>query len=548
MPPATSVEPSPVDEKVAAPPPQHFDRLLLLAPGGPLILEFDIQVGGQNLADAFAEIVEQALIAADADADGRPRWSEVLESPRFKAGEFGNLPFNTAAEQKQITEKYDQDKDGGVDRDEVPRFLTRNAGGSRPFSFRGTTEWRYKNSRGSPLWLQIDRDHDGVLSSAEVEESAAMMRMRDDNEDEVLTAAELQSGAAEGAMTTNMPRRLRGIQAGFVLGSFTDWTTVRLALEQHYALGGNLARENFSWPQMFDYLDENGNGKIDRGEITRLETCPAVLRLRLELDADGSREKVWSVAWRDEDCPLIVDVRQVPGGLMLDLAGSQVKLVLNDTVGGSNYEQQAEQLVMQYDGDANGYIEKEEVPEAAGAAFSFEAADENKDGKVYPAEVAALLKRQQGAMRCQVHVKGNDRDDAFFAWLDENSNERLEAREIDAAAGRIQAMLPGEDEAAGVHGDQIPGSMLLVFARGSLENAEALFTPPQVVEGPAANRPGWFLGMDTNRDGVLSKREFVGEEPQFAAWDENGDGYLTWEEIQTQVPEEKEVETTNDTP
>jgi Ca2+-binding EF-hand superfamily protein len=39
--------------------------------------------------------------------------------------------------------------------------------------------------------------------------------------------------------------------------------------------------------------------------------------------------------------------------------------------------------------------------------------------------------------------------------------------------------------------------------------------------------PAWFHGMDRNKDGDVSRREFLGTDAQFRKWDRNGDGLIS---------------------
>src|SRR5207302_1142297 len=51
--------------------------------------------------------------------------------------------------------------------------------------------------------------------------------------------------------------------------------------------------------------------------------------------------------------------------------------------------------------------------------------------------------------------------------------------------------------------------------------------PPQPPRGPA-----WFVKMDRNGDGDVSRREFIGTDEQFKAIDTDGDGLISVEEAE----------------
>jgi Ca2+-binding EF-hand superfamily protein len=198
----------------------------------------------------------------------------------------------------------------------------------------------------------------------------------------------------------------------------------------------------------------------------------------------------------------------------------------NDTVASEDFEARATQALMMFDANKNGYVEKDEVPEGVQAQFGqFEAIDTDEDGKAFAGEIAAYLSQQQAALRAQIHARASDREDALFAVLDANHDERLDSRELEAAAERLAAL--DRDGDGLVTSEDIPEAMVIGLARGSLENADALFTPPPViVRGPAENAPRWFTSMDANSDGAISQREFLGPAEKFAELDADSNGLL----------------------
>jgi Ca2+-binding EF-hand superfamily protein len=551
-----------VPDPPADPPPNEptfavsKERIILLAPLNPFIIEFQLTIDGQPHNQALERLVDEVIKLADSDGDGRPSWKEVTSGKRFKYGQFGNLAINNDNDHKQIVERYDIDKDTVVDRNELPRFLTRNAGGSRAFSIRGTADYRGTNRRGAPTWRAIDADGDSSISPEEREAAAGLMRIRDMDDDEILIASDLNPRAATGDPSMMTERRRRGPEAARLLGDKADWDNIRLALEDDYAGNQNLQADSFPLtPQLFTQLDKDGNGRVDRTEIKSLNDVPAHVVIAVDFGKDpGAKGQEQAEAKEDggqeaeekKDSPPVPpqaprlklvhvaaelsadSARTVeqPNRLTLSLGGMTLTIFTNDTVASEDFEARAMQALMQFDANKNGYVEKDEVPEGVAAQFGqFEAVDADEDGKAYAGEIAAYLSQQQAALRAQIHAKASDREDALFAVLDADRDERLDPRELEAVSERLAAL--DRDGDGLVSPEDIPEAMVIGLARGSLENIDALFTPPPVIaRGPAENAPRWFTTMDANSDGAISHREFLGSAEKFAELDADGNGLL----------------------
>lgn len=560
-----STDTPPPDPTPQSPPPFNpaaVERFVLFTPRLPLIIELELLIDGKPHTEALASLVDEVLKVGDTDGDGRTLWKEVTESKRFKYGQFGNLPFDRQNGPKQITEQYDLDRDGVFDREEAPRFLTRNAGSSRPFSLRGTTDWRDLNHRDSPTWEVIDSDQDGVLSAQELAAISTRLRSRDQDDDDLLSVADFRSTTQPGMDTPR--RRLRGPDANRLLGPHAAWERIQMDMEKIYALGGRLKRDDLPLAaDLMALLDVDGNGSISAKEYPRLNDAPSHVRIRLSLggpaktvdddeakSAEAPKElSEASLDSIDEPQPAARNVLQIveviPAAqalgvtaesigerLEINVPGMRITMVVNDTIGSADFEARAKQALTLYDADKNGYLEASEIPEPAQAQFGrFEVVDADEDGKVYAGEIAHYLSHQQAALRAQIHAKAEDVQDAVFPVLDEDRDGRLVGREIESAGQRLLAFDKNGD--GQIDPSELPGAMLVVFARGSLENRDQLFQAP----APAPARrtegvPKWFTRLDENGDGAISPREFLGDAEQFQSLDKDRDGFISVQEIE----------------
>lgn len=514
---------------------------MLLSPRGPLVVEFEIWIDGQPQAQVFDQLLDEVLKLADTDGDGRPTWKEVTTSPKFRYGQFGNLPFDRENAPKQIIQQYDLNSNGLVDRTELPRFLTRNAGGARAFSVRSLEQFHGRNRRGSPTWQAIDADDDGELTTEELQQAFAQLKLHDADDDEILLVDELRPTVD---VDPNNGMRTRGQLGDFarLLGEHANWDSIRTALEQRYALGGNLGADDFLlMSEVFQQLDVDKDGKLLKKEFPELNKGAAHLRFRIDFgmptkDAEKPPQPttvqlVSSRLTAEQTGGAAPQVLKLSGRVILRWPGVALTFVRNDTIAAVDYEMQAQQGLAMYDADANGYLETKEVNETVQAQFArFEALDSDNDGKVYPGEIAAFLRQRQGAQRAQVHTRAQDQEDALFLALDENSDDRLDAQELETAAARLLKLDANAD--GKITGDELPAGLAIVTARGSIENANQLFAIGAVEQqAPAGNLPAWFMAMDTSRDGVISAREFLGTAEKFAALDTNQNGFFEQQEI-----------------
>jgi Ca2+-binding EF-hand superfamily protein len=538
------------------------ERVLLLAPINPLIIEFQLAINGRPHLEAMDRLVEDVLKAADTDSDGRPTWREVIDSKRFKYGQFGNLPFDDENDYKQIIERYDVDRDGAVDAGELPRFVTRNAGSARSFSVRGVADFRHTGGNRAPLWRLLDADEDGAISSDEQAAAAGRMLTRDTDDDEILLPGDVNpQGTLDPSM---MPQRRRGGSTIIrMLGPHADWDSVRSSLEREYAGDGYLSADSFPLtPDLFTQLDKNKDGKLLKAEFPGLNDVPPHLVIAIGFGKEqateaapeqpgdspvqpaadapiepAARPQLRLVSIAQEFSDAAADEATPSGRITIQVARNPLTLYVNDTVAGGDFDAQARQILTALDADKNGYLEEKEVTaDAAPQLGQFAAVDADEDGKVYSAEIIAFLKQQQAGLRAQIHALASDRDDALFAALDQNHDERLDASEIEGLPQRLAKFDANGDSQ--ITSDEIPESLVIGLARGNLENLDALFAPPPLIaRAPAEGTPRWFTAMDANADGAISRREFLGPAEKFPSLDTSGDGLLDAAEAKALAPQ-----------
>jgi Ca2+-binding EF-hand superfamily protein len=183
------------------------------------------------------------------------------------------------------------------------------------------------------------------------------------------------------------------------------------------------------------------------------------------------------------------------------------------------------------DANKDGYIEGKERPALDGPqsplAGLWEVIDRDADGKVYLKELLAFGDRQSEAARRRLVLTTDDQGRAIFRILDLDRDRRLGAREVMRTVDR--AMSWDADGDSRVSPDEIPYHFLVTIARSGLPGLTGDAAARTMGAGSTAG-PEWFQKMDRNRDGDVSRREFLGPRDQFDRFDRDKDGLIDADE------------------
>ena len=549
------------EEEAALDQNQPPERFILFAPGGPLIVDVVLRLNGEDYQATHQRLVEEALAAADEDQDGRPTWEEIANSPRFIYGQFGNLAIDSEEKKRQLIRMYDRNRNGLVDRDELPRFLTRNAGGARAFSLRSSNEYRNDNRTRSLVRLALDTNHDGTISGEEISTAASQLLQRDSDDDEIVVLNDFKDSLdpRQGQMSNR--RRTNEPDTALLISDRLKWSYADYSLRELYAYGDRLSLGDWPMvPSLFGQLDQDQDEILDQDEIKRLAEVPAHIRLRAEFGAEpdspanneeqNNEEKSNEKQSNEESAPslqieimaaeienYIVAIHRHGSRISVELRDTEIEFFVNEDPALINFRRVAQSQFAMLDKDQNGYLDEEEFPDRLpGFNVPLEAVDQNGDSQVYEEELARFLDLRQAAFRGQVRARAADQEDALFTALDDDGDGRLNAEEIHRTPDRMRSLDRNED--GRVQSQEIPGSMVVGFIRGNPQQDNALFAmPANAATRRAEQAPRWFRGMDANGDGAISSREFLGPDDKFRGLDRNRDGFVGADEVQQMVSE-----------
>jgi Ca2+-binding EF-hand superfamily protein len=189
------------------------------------------------------------------------------------------------------------------------------------------------------------------------------------------------------------------------------------------------------------------------------------------------------------------------------------------------------------DRDNNGYLDKMEAEKSPFFAGQFAVMDRDGDGMLFEKEMLAYVERMDGfrkrASASCVSLIVSDQGKGLFEMIDADGDGRLSVRELRRMAQLIKKLdhdgdgklasteVPRRYRGAFERGPASGGGnfrQVVVFA-GGFDNTPR---PPARTKGPL-----WFRKMDRNRDGDVSRKEFLGTDEAFKQIDADGDGLIS---------------------
>jgi Ca2+-binding EF-hand superfamily protein len=192
------------------------------------------------------------------------------------------------------------------------------------------------------------------------------------------------------------------------------------------------------------------------------------------------------------------------------------------------------------DKDNNGYLDEKEAKKTPFFGGIFKQMDRDGDGKVTEKELLAffdnMMDLENRAKNACVTLVLRDQSRGLFDLLDSDRDGRLSVREINQAP-KLLARL-GRTEF--LRKEDIPPCYQLTLRRGPARpggsNQQEIFAEryfgDYAEEQAAQSGPAWFRKMDRNRDGDVSRKEFLFSDELFRKIDTDGDGLISRNEAE----------------
>ncbi|HVW39684.1 MAG TPA: hypothetical protein VHB99_20340 [Pirellulales bacterium] len=526
--------------------------LLFLGPMRPAMIRLHVQVKQQPFRRVWRKNIEKLFRDADANRDaavGTAEPARADEGKPAKDAEIDVLAKHAAVylgqdveQAKQALRQLATEQGGRLSEPALVDYFNRVA---PPLAIAANNDpLRYARGGMAPapaLFGLLDADGDQQLTAEELSAAESRLTNRDFNEDEVLSPRELTVApdASLAAPPANEPKsNLPGAGPLFLIGPDAKPEQIAAAILDRYDHDGDgslsaaveKGREIDLAAEQLKQLDRDGDGRLSAAELLAFaQSEPGV-----ELTAMIGKRRNFSSSQRKKLArvnPAAGDRIEAKvmfnGGFKLSLGDASIDLFLGQGDPAQNAD--GGPTLQTFDADQNGYLDAAELAANPELAAAFETIDADGDGKIFAAEFDAYVQREARAASSRLLLEVADGGQQLLNALDANPDNVLSIRELRTAASALEK---GDANGDGrLAGNEIPQRLAMQLSRNTAASAQAANTRARKDDDERTERtdagPAWFKKLDRNRDGDLSRREFVGPAGVFARIDADADGLIS---------------------
>jgi Ca2+-binding EF-hand superfamily protein len=523
------------DEVPATPVDDVQDVLLLIRPR-PTLVRLHVRIGDQPLHAAWRDAVARLHRHLDKDGDGVVKREDFGGVPWVSlARVFGNRQTPAGAE--LTLAGFGKKLFDGIVTVEELAVMVRSVQPPLSLEERPATA-----SEQDATFARLDADGDGVLSHAELERTSESLRKFDQNDDDVVSRAELMPFQNPAIPVAAL--RTRNEPASNVVLVRPNESRLQLAqevvdrLDKGGPRGTGVEDQRLSQSESrlergtFAALDVNDDESIDSDELMRfLDRLEPDIELIVRLGPPVLNHYAVELVG-----PAVEGQTGSPGAHVLRTGDKLLTIALENL----EIDVQTEPIQEDFrvarvlaqaalrglDRDDNKSLSLAEVQAQEPFRSLFGLIDRNADGEIAWEEIELGLRLLEELSHGQVKLGVNDRGMMLFGNIDTDNDDRLSIRELRTAGWRLESCDHNGD--GRLSDNEIPHRFAWVFSQRLLPVGLVAPRTNTVVTTSRANRSGttWFEKMDRNRDGDLSPREFLGPRSAFDRLDADGDGLI----------------------
>ncbi len=382
----------------------------------------------------------------------------------------------------------------------------------------------------------------------------------DENEDEIVTTRELVPNAANPNQFAALlamggaGNRNKATSSPLLVPVLTrDEVPADLAtrMQERYGTkekGKDLHQKDLGLDEAtFKKLDTNGNGKLDSTElggfVKRTPDIELVLRLGKKKDAEARMEVVTG----EGRSPLADKFKPNEMLGLLDLGLTRAELRPNDQEGPDRIALMRQDYLIQFrqvDTNGDGVVDAAEAKGNGRLNRLFKAMDRDGDGKLTEKQLGAyfdhLQELQKRVAAGSVALTITDQSRGLFDLLDTDRDGRLSVREMRQAPKLLKQF--DRAKKGYLMREDLPRTYRLELRRAAvnLGDGGGLAAVAELYSGSydsyeaegSSKGPLWFRKMDKNRDGDVSRKEWLFSEELFRKIDTDGDGLISVQEAE----------------
>ncbi|HEX5105727.1 MAG TPA: hypothetical protein VFV87_18030, partial [Pirellulaceae bacterium] len=405
--------------------------VLVMLDNGPLHMRLHVALGGVALAQTRDEYVARLIESFDENKDGKLSRDEAQKSPILRTKERpGAAQFLQSLKAQSNL----------IARDVRQRI---DALGGELIAYRQDLA---SSQNDVEVFKLLDTDSSGLLDAAEMEAAAALIMLKDTDNDQCVSFEEffppppppdpmlVAAGLAEQAPAPPM-----ATIADMIRSATEPLIAHRLVKRYDKPDGATRRRDamlsasELGWSEeRVAAIDADGNRLLDLGELANISQGAPDIEMSVDLralDAAGGLLHVLSTVGERLDDATRLDYAKISFDSAVVTFSHRNLDPVADAI------DDAMQQFNLLDADANGYLSRDEVAERIRFQRElFDLMDGDGDDKVFVDEMKAYVKAraEPAAGTCRVNVY--DAGNGYFMALDTNADGRVSEREKRKAA------------------------------------------------------------------------------------------------------------------